>query len=576
MDRFENMRARQGYSESTVELLIAPQQATVTRGEKQAFTVNGDADWSISGNVSSNTRISNAGVLTVDEDEKAQIITVIATAGNVSAYALVKLQTVYTVTFDANGGTFDDGTTIMTKIFPKREIIELSDFPNVTGQEGDTLKGWYSADGKLFEEKQKILTDVTYTAKWFNPDQINFVEYIESTGTQYIDTGICPANDFYCKVVASFGNESDYVLCGVYYPSDRRFAFGSYNNNLIMNSISNATAVQFPNDRDYHTFIIDNQKGTRSIDSQSATSSVLNCPKPFFLFKRNSWYSNSEQQIDCGGNIKLKSCEIYNNGAWVLKLKPCKDENGVYCLYDEISESFLYNNGTGRFLGSDRALPENTKLLMNFDNNFVDLAEGNTTTMYGTEQYQAGKFDDAIYLDGSSCVRFPLTSELTLGENDFTIAGWFMCKNVSKNGCLFTFVHYASSSYQWQGVAIWLSQGGNLRFCCDISNNNKNRFDSTTYMVNNTWYHLALVRHNGVVTLYVNGKSIGSLNAQGTVYQYSSAVWRIGATNNRTSSATSTNQNQEYFTGLVDEFIIVNGTALWTEEFTPPEEPYLK
>ena len=180
---------------------------------------------------------------------------------------------------------------------------------------------------------------------------INYVEYIESTGTQYIDTGICPATDFYCKVVASFENESDYVLCGVYYPSNKRFAFGSYNNNLIMNSISNAHAIQIANDTKYHTFIIDNRTGERSIDGQSATSTVTNCPKPFFLFSRNSWYATNSQAIDCGGNIKLKSCEMYNNGALVLDLKPCKDENGVYCSYDEVSKAYFHNAGTGSFLG---------------------------------------------------------------------------------------------------------------------------------------------------------------------------------------------------------------------------------
>lgn len=183
------------------------------------------------------------------------------------------------------------------------------------------------------------------------PSEYQEVEYLQSTGSQHIDTTICPTTDFYCKMVASFANESDYVLCGVYYYSGtKRFAFGSYNNKLLMNSISSATAVQIANDQGYHTFIIDNQTGTRSIDSQSATSTVTDCIKPFYFFKRNSWYGQNDQQIDCGGNIKLKSCEMINNGVH-YNFVPCyRKSDNEPGMYDLVNNVFYANAGSGTFL----------------------------------------------------------------------------------------------------------------------------------------------------------------------------------------------------------------------------------
>jgi hypothetical protein len=210
---------------------------------------------------------------------------------------------------------------------------------------------------------------------------------------------------------------------------------------------------------------------------------------------------------------------------------------------------------------------------MHFNDSLYDASGINTATMYGTEQYQEGKFDNAIYFNRSSCVQIPLNSELTLGENDFTIAGWYYHDSVSLNGCLFSFAHYVNSSYQWQGVQIWLSDYGNIRFCCDTASNVKKRLDTSTNLNSKTWYHIALVRHGSTVTLYVDGKSAGSLNVSGAVYQNENAIWRVGASNHRTSAGTSTG-NVEYWKGIIDEFIIVNGTALWTENFTPPETPY--
>lgn len=229
------------------------------------------------------------------------------------------------------------------------------------------------------------------------PSAYQEVEYLQSTGSQHIDTTVCPTTDFYCKVVASFANESDYVLCGVYYYSGtKRFAFGSYNKNLIMNSISNAYAIQVSNDQDYHTFIIDNPKGTRSIDSQSATSTATDCIKPFFLFKRNSWYGSNDQQIDCGGNIKLKSCEMINNGVH-YNFVPCyRKSDNVPGMYDLVNGTFYTNAGSGTFLIGNEVSKRDININPAIFN--LPMARGyiNGKLFYGEEPEQIIEFSSSI------------------------------------------------------------------------------------------------------------------------------------------------------------------------------------
>ena len=46
---------------------------------------------------------------------------------------------------------------------------------------------------------------------------------------------------------------------------------------------------------------------------------------------------------------KLYHCKIWNNGALERDFIPCKDPNGVVCLYDKVEGKYYYNQGTGDF-----------------------------------------------------------------------------------------------------------------------------------------------------------------------------------------------------------------------------------
>ena len=82
-----------------------------------------------------------------------------------------------------------------------------------------------------------------------------------------------------------------------------------------------------------------------------------------------------------------------------------------------------------------------------------------------------------------------------------------------------------------------------------------------TVLVPHRWYHAAVVRYNNITTLYVDGKYESSF--ADTQDYVTATTFRIGA------RYTSTQYN---FEGYISNFRLVNGTAVYTQEFIPPKK----
>jgi alpha-tubulin suppressor-like RCC1 family protein len=79
------------------------------------------------------------------------------------------------------------------------------------------------------------------------------------------------------------------------------------------------------------------------------------------------------------------------------------------------------------------------------------------------------------------------------------------------------------------------------------------------------WLHIALVRASGVVTLYINGVAYGTANVSANMTDTSTLY--IG---DRTTHDSGAFYN---YYGLLTNFRFVNGTAIYTSNFTPPSAP---
>lgn len=184
------------------------------------------------------------------------------------------------------------------------------------------------------------------------PQIANFVNYIQSNGTQYIDTGFIPNQN--TKVVM----EAQLISAGQAYPAP----FGTDNtdtNSFYVFFLGGTTwAANFNSSRysvpggetDRCVFSLDSSAFV--VNSASAQISQGNFQSDYKLFL---FCINRGSRVDNKANMKLFSCQIYDNGTLVRDYLPCLDKDGVACLYDQVNEEYVYNAGSGEFIAGEAA-----------------------------------------------------------------------------------------------------------------------------------------------------------------------------------------------------------------------------
>lgn len=232
----------------------------------------------------------------------------------------------------------------------KTEITETTNrWNNIEDQKASgTFTGSFNYNGKIITETDTKGNKITHKEHV----GLNYVEYIESTGTQWIDTGITSSNNTRIEMELAFTeNSSTYGIMGSristsaeaynmflisgdirwdYYKS-RTATSGSYtvNNKVTIKQTDTQT-----------TFTIG--ETTKTLSNSSTTFSV---PYNIYLFSVNT---AGEADNRCA-KMKLYSCKIYNGTTLARNFIPAIDQNNVPCLYDKISKKYFYNSGTGNF-----------------------------------------------------------------------------------------------------------------------------------------------------------------------------------------------------------------------------------
>lgn len=191
---------------------------------------------------------------------------------------------------------------------------------------------------------------------------------------------------------------------------------------------------------------------------------------------------------------------------------------------------------------------KNVVALLHFDESLTKNEAGSNFLVYGNPQPVEGKFGDALYGDGSHGV-IGEGIDFILGSQDFTIECFW--KPVGINRTAFSFNAYGSTAhtvYQFhQGLSFW--------------NGGSNLIISNVIVPSSDFSHIAFVRRNSVALLFLNGILVGS------------APYALELNNNnlRTGNVTPTNPGG----GAIDEFRVTKGVARYTENFTPPDKPFL-
>ena len=186
------------------------------------------------------------------------------------------------------------------------------------------------------------------------PEGYTKVDYLQSSGTQWIDMGIAPDQNtkVILKILATNLNGSSGV-------------------SLIGSRSSNNSSDQF------FTYISADQGFLFRVDGDKA-------PSAFTKFKVNTLYtitlSASRFLVYDNGNRVLAMylsssdftstvtmalfrakpfsmgfigniyvCKHYNNDHLIQHFVPCLDSDGIPCMYDLVSKTAFYNQGTGSF-----------------------------------------------------------------------------------------------------------------------------------------------------------------------------------------------------------------------------------
>lgn len=174
------------------------------------------------------------------------------------------------------------------------------------------------------------------------------VEYIESSGTQYCDTGFKPNQDSSIIMDVAFNTTGTQGAYGARSTSSSKafeliWMTNGYYRFYYNNGYSNFTdGITDPTVR--HT--IKHEKNVLTIGDAtlSRTYAEFQCTHNLVLFAHNS-----AGEIAHPASAKIYSCLIYDDGTLVRDYIPCINPSGAAGLYDLVYGVFYGNAGTGVF-----------------------------------------------------------------------------------------------------------------------------------------------------------------------------------------------------------------------------------
>lgn len=203
------------------------------------------------------------------------------------------------------------------------------------------------------------------------PSGYTQLEYIESTGTQYIDTGY-HLNSNNEKIEMEFrytGSFSGKTLIGTQdsaYSAATKYSINIYQNTLYVGTAHNIAKLGIAVGTDYECTIIANgSNGSIAENGGAATSFAitgeLDHADNILIFCGDI---AGTPNLNQAAAARLYYCKIYDNGVLVRDFIPCKNASGVAGLWDDVNSQFYQNAGTGSFIAGE--MPKGThKTLIN-------------------------------------------------------------------------------------------------------------------------------------------------------------------------------------------------------------------
>ena len=227
-------------------------------------------------------------------------------------------------------------------------------------RDGYEFKGWYSK-GKKFDFTKPVKSNITLTAEW---EELTWeeVDYVELSGTQYIDTGVPIEPNLYLNADIMITDTPNYVA-------------------TLMGTTTNTTNYRFW----ICTFQIDTLKPNCALmeniisDTSLSTNTKYNIYVKFFDGEQklyvddvllcsgtNTSTSTAQAEWNKQGNLLIGKANYSDTVNFVGKIfafqmldsdntlirdfTPIKLSNGEYALLDKVNNKIYENKGTGNFI----------------------------------------------------------------------------------------------------------------------------------------------------------------------------------------------------------------------------------
>ena len=204
---------------------------------------------------------------------------------------------------------------------------------------------------KLFGDR-KMMKPLPYDAE---------VEYLESTGTQYIDINVeCSINSSFEIICASTVTTEQFMgLIGS--TGNNRFHISLFSVGETRGCISSVQKSIVHSDTDFHRITLDARNKSASVDETTVSIDYNKAQFPsgigFWIFGRYSPNSSYQRK----GFFKIKSFMFYDDGISIRDFIPVRFTNSLGqtegAMYDRVSGQLFRNAGTGAFIiGPDKTI----------------------------------------------------------------------------------------------------------------------------------------------------------------------------------------------------------------------------
>ena len=253
-----------------------------------------------------------------------------------------------------------DLTNIDKNIYNIRTCLDniYTNLPKTTGEGSNlsltTLKGRINVDQIKGDTTQAIL-----------PSAYQQVEYIESTGPAYIDTGVIPNTNTKIDIQFETIKKGTY---GVIFGGEEAFGTNAFHlytnyNNFDIGFGARYTAENIPyNINTKYTLVMDKTGFTLNNTSGTFETNTISTTYSIYLFAVH----RATNVIDSDAQKRIYYCKLYNNGTLVRNLIPCyRISDNVIGMYDLVSNTFFTNAGTGTFTKGSNAPTPTTPIDIN-------------------------------------------------------------------------------------------------------------------------------------------------------------------------------------------------------------------